>query len=112
MRSSTRERSAVDIPEDVVDYRSMVVDSVDVNVVAGIDGKLQYVSPACHRLFGWTPSELEGHHEDEFVHPHDLPLLHAARVKLASSPFVSTNYRFLCRDGTTRWTETTLAASK
>ena len=107
MRSSTRARKAVAAPDEAIDYRTLVVNSVDVNMVAGIDGTLRYVSPACHRLFGWAPSELEGHHEDEFVHPHDLPLLHAARVELADSDYISTSYRFLCRDGTTRWTETT-----
>jgi diguanylate cyclase (GGDEF)-like protein/PAS domain S-box-containing protein len=93
--------------ERAVDYQSLVVDSADVSMVSGMDGSYLYVSPACHRLFGWDPAALEGRYEDDFVHPHDLPLLHANRAALAGTEFVSTNYRFLCRDGTTRWTETT-----
>jgi diguanylate cyclase (GGDEF)-like protein/PAS domain S-box-containing protein len=83
--------------------------SADVNVVAGTDGRYRYVSSACRRLFGWDPKELEGRHEDDFVHPHDLPVLHAARVELvdSDSDFTSANFRFLCRDGSTCWTETT-----
>jgi diguanylate cyclase (GGDEF)-like protein/PAS domain S-box-containing protein len=92
---------------DSIDYPSLVVDSADMGVVSGTDGTYRYVSPACYRLFGWDPEALEGHHEDEFVHPHDLPLLHADREGLAHSEFISSNFRFLCRDGTTRWTETT-----
>jgi len=71
-------------------------------MVADLDGWVRYVSPACGRLFGWQPDQLEGHHLDEFVHPHDLPLLHAARVALADTESTSTNYRFLCSDGSTR----------
>ncbi len=107
MRSSTRARAFATSRDSAIDYRSLVVNSVDVNVVTDVEGTLRYVSPACHRLFGWDPCDLEGRHEDEFVHPHDLPLLHAARVELADAEFHSTSYRFLCRDGTTRWTETT-----
>ena len=107
MRSTTKVRAPVGSADDGVDYPSLMADSADVNTVTDPDGWFLYVSPACQRLFGWDPSELEGHHEDEFVHPHDLPLLHAARVSLADDEFDSTNYRFVCRDGSTRWTETT-----
>jgi diguanylate cyclase (GGDEF)-like protein/PAS domain S-box-containing protein len=70
-------------------------------MVADLDGWIRYVSPACSRVFGWRPNELEGHNVDEFVHPHDLPLLHAARVALVETESISTNYRFLRRDGST-----------
>ncbi len=106
MRSSTKTKMRAKSSDAAVDYGSLIADSADVNTVSDLDGWFQYLSPACRRLFGWDPSELEGRHEDEFVHPHDVPLLHAARQKLADSEFVSTNYRFLCRDGSTRWTET------
>ncbi|MFZ0664792.1 MAG: PAS domain S-box protein, partial [Acidimicrobiales bacterium] len=65
-------------------------------------GWIRYVSPACSRVFGWRPNQLEGHHIDEFIHPHDLPVLHAARVELVETESSSTTYRFLCRDGSTR----------
>jgi PAS domain S-box-containing protein len=112
MRFWTRVRSAGNLataPECAVDYRSLMDNSADVNVVAGTDGRYRYVSSACRRLFGWDPKELEGRHEDDFVHPHDLPVLHAARVELvdSDSDFTSANFRFLCRDGSTCWTETT-----
>ena len=102
MRSSPKGRTTTNVLADAIDYPSVVVDSADMSMVSDMDGRYRYVSPACFRLFGWEPEALEGHHEDEFVHPHDLPLLHADRASLARSEFVSTNYRFLCRDGTTR----------
>jgi diguanylate cyclase (GGDEF)-like protein/PAS domain S-box-containing protein len=107
MRSSAKAPAAPATSTEAVDYPSLVVDSADMSTVSGMDGRYLYVSPASSRLFGWDPAALEGHHEDEFVHPHDLPLLHADRAALTRSEFISTNFRFLCRDGTTRWTETT-----
>jgi diguanylate cyclase (GGDEF)-like protein/PAS domain S-box-containing protein len=107
MRSSTAAATESPAPDIVIDYPSLVVDSADLNVVASIDGVYHYVSPACQRLFGWEPADLEGHHEDEFVHPHDLPSLHAARAEMHGTRFISVSYRFLCRDGSSRWTETT-----
>jgi diguanylate cyclase (GGDEF)-like protein/PAS domain S-box-containing protein len=107
MTSSTAASVPAHRPNSAIDYRSLVADSADVNIVASIDGLYRYVSPSCLRHFGWSPAELEGHFEDEFVHPHDLPAVHAARLALADDEFTSTSYRFLCRDGTHRWTETT-----
>lgn len=68
-----------------IDYRSLVADSADLNTVASIEGVYRHVSPACRRLFGWDPSELEGHHQDDFVHPHDIRSLQAARAALADT---------------------------
>jgi diguanylate cyclase (GGDEF)-like protein/PAS domain S-box-containing protein len=107
MRSYAKSRAAPTTSTEAIDFPSLVVDSADMSTVSGMDGRYLYVSPASSRLFGWDPVALQGHHEDEFVHPHDLPLLHADRAALARSEFISTNFRFLCRDGTTRWTETT-----
>jgi diguanylate cyclase (GGDEF)-like protein/PAS domain S-box-containing protein len=70
-------------------------------MVADLDGWVRYVSPACRRIFGWFPDELEGQHIDLFVHPHDVSLLHAARVALAETDSITTNYRFLRSDGST-----------
>ena len=99
--------TAADPPDATADYRSLVVDSPDVTTVASLDGVYRYVSPACRHLFGWDPAELEGHHQDDFVHAQDLRSLHAANAELADGRFVTISYRFLCRDRSSRWTETT-----
>jgi diguanylate cyclase (GGDEF)-like protein/PAS domain S-box-containing protein len=103
--------SITDTPEQtsdgVVDYQSFVAASADVSVVSSIDGVYRYVSPACRRLFGWDPADLEGRPEADFVHPDDVTSLHAGRVETAEARFVTTTYRFLCRDGSYRWTEAT-----
>jgi len=90
-----------------VDFAALVAESADLTTVASLDGVLCYVSAACRRLFGWDPGDLIGHNEDEFVHAEDLPSLHAGRAELAGAELVTMNYRYLCRNGETRWTETT-----
>ncbi|MGA2036747.1 MAG: EAL domain-containing protein [Acidimicrobiales bacterium] len=96
-----------DGPDATIDYQAFVAGSADVNVVATVDGAYRYVSPGCRHLFGWNPIELEGHMEEDFVHPDDLTSIQASRAGLHQPEFLTTTYRFLCRDGSYRWTETT-----
>ena len=88
-------------------YTSLALFSPDLNTVATSEGVLCYVSPACYELFGWKPDELEGRPEDDFVHPDDLASLRGCRAALEEAEVATVSYRFLCRDGSTRWTETT-----
>lgn len=90
-----------------IDYQSLVLASPDVHVVTSQYGVFRYISPGCFNLFGWEPSELEGHHEDEFAHLDDVASLHASRDNLAEgAEHATATFRFLCRDGSYRWTET------
>ena len=91
---------------DPVDYQSLVAASGDVTTVAGMDGVYRYVSMACRRVFGWDPVEIEGRAAEEFVHPDDAPSLHAGFAEDRDADLV-TSYRFLCRDGSYRWSEAT-----
>src|SRR3954464_10733205 len=94
-------------PDGGFDYQGFVAGSADVNIAKTPEGVYRYVSPACCRLFGWDPAELEGRLEDEFIHPDDLASLHAARALVSDVGSATLSYRFLCRDGSHRWTETT-----
>lgn len=94
-------------PSGGIDFRSLVDSSADLITVTGLDGVFRFVSAACYRLFGWVPSDLEGHVEDEFFYPDDLSSLHASRVAVANDEIVTWSYRFLCRDGSYLWIETT-----
>jgi diguanylate cyclase (GGDEF)-like protein/PAS domain S-box-containing protein len=104
--SGTTDRAS-DPPDSVVDYRSFIGGSADVSTVATTDGLYRYVSPACLRLFGWDPSELEGRHQEDFIHPDDIPSLHSGREEVNAGRVSTTTYRFLCRDRSYRWSETT-----
>ena len=58
-------------------------------------------------LFGWDPCELDGHCEDEFVHPDDAATLRVRRAERGQPGSASTSFRFLCSDDTYRWVEAT-----
>jgi diguanylate cyclase (GGDEF)-like protein/PAS domain S-box-containing protein len=89
-----------------VNYESFVLASPDVHVVTTEHGVFRYASPGCLELFGWPPTALEGHPEDQFAHPDDVAALHASRQALAEgTDHATATFRFLCRDGSFRWTE-------
>ena len=94
-------------PGDEIDYQSFTAGSADVNTVATSDGIYRYVSAACLRLFGWDPSELEGHNQEEYIHPDDISSLHAGRDQLAAGRVTTNSFRFRRRDGSYLWTEAT-----
>jgi diguanylate cyclase (GGDEF)-like protein/PAS domain S-box-containing protein len=97
----------VPLPDDTVDYQALVLASPDVHVVTSQYGVFRYVSPGCVALFGWEPADLEGHHQDEFAHLDDVASLHESRAELAGgAEHATATFRFLCRDGSYRWTET------
>ncbi len=100
---------APDVPEGTGEggYPSLALFSPDLNTVATKEGVLRYVSPACYDLFGWKPDELEGRTEDEFIHPDDLAALRDCREALESAEVATVSYRFICQDGSSRWTEAT-----
>jgi diguanylate cyclase (GGDEF)-like protein/PAS domain S-box-containing protein len=90
-----------------IDYQSFTAGSADVNTVATADGVYRYVSSASLRLFGWAPSALEGRRLEEFVHPDDIQSVHAVGKQLTSGQVTTATWRFLCRDGSYRWSEAT-----
>jgi diguanylate cyclase (GGDEF)-like protein/PAS domain S-box-containing protein len=93
-----------------VSWQALVEGSPDLNTVIGADGVFRYVSSACGRLFGWDPADLVGRREEDFVHPDDLAYLRAGRSMLAEAGFAVVNFRFLCRDGSDRWAQSTRRA--
>ncbi len=94
-------------PTAVIDYRGLVEGSAGVTTVTSADGVYLYVSPVVRRLFGWDAADMEGRAEVDFVHPDDRLSLSAGRAALADIDFVTTSCRFVCRDGSHCWTETT-----
>ena len=67
-----------------------------------------YISPACHTLLGYSPSELIGGSLEDITHPDDWPLLEASVVKplRQGSPHVRASFRGVCKDGSNIWLET------
>jgi len=90
------------------DFQALTAQSADMSTVASADGVYRYVSSASRQLFGWDPMELEGHRQEEFVHPDDLRSHRAAQesAQAADGAFVAA-FRFRRADGSYRWTEAT-----
>ncbi len=96
----------VTMPKGMIDYQSFVVESPDVHVVTSEHGVFRFVSPGSLGLFGWEPADLVGHNHDEFAHLDDVASLHESRdALLAGAEHATATFRFLCRDGSYRWTE-------
>ena len=94
-------------PGDEVDYQSLIAGSADVNTVATPNGIYRYVSAGCLRLFGFDPADLEGHDQEDFIHPDDIPSWHAGQQQLATGAITTNTFRFRRRDGSYLWTEAT-----
>ena len=93
---------------DGVHVEALTAASADMITVTTAGGVYRYVSPACRRLFHWEPAELNGHNQEEFVHPDDVQSMREAAI---ASPlaggFFTTTYRFRCGDGEYVWIEAT-----
>ncbi len=88
------------------DLHALTAESADMSTVGTPEGIFRYVSPASRPLFGWEPAQLEGHHEEEFIHPDDLPSFRITRESGADLDHtVTTTYRFRRADGSYCWTE-------
>jgi diguanylate cyclase (GGDEF)-like protein/PAS domain S-box-containing protein len=74
--------------------------------LSNLDGIRTYVSPAAERVIGWRPDELVGRSAQEFVHPEDLQVLHAAsRAMEGERGESSATYRFRRPDGSWLWVD-------
>jgi diguanylate cyclase (GGDEF)-like protein/PAS domain S-box-containing protein len=89
------------------DWQALTAAGADMDTVATTDGSYRYVSPASRRLFGHDPSVFQGRHEDEFVHPDDLPAVGAGRATAPGSQVFTITYRLRCADGSYCWVEST-----
>lgn len=85
------------------DWQALTAARADMDIVATTAGSYRYVSPASQRLFGHDPSVFQGCHQDEFVHPDDLPAVRAGRATAPSSRVFTITYRFRRADGSYCW---------
>ncbi|UYQ65717.1 sensor domain-containing diguanylate cyclase [Streptomyces peucetius] len=62
-------------------YRKLVDGSSDVITIVGLDGRVLYISPAVHEVFGYRPEELVGARLPLYTHPDDVaPLMQAVET--------------------------------
>ncbi len=96
------------IKESEERYRLLADYSTDVIARCSPQGKYYYISPACAEVFGYKPEEMNNHIFFDYIHPEDLTRVQIAYQvmleKLESNRFV---YRFLHKEGSYIWIETT-----
>ena len=101
-----RDQKDAAVRESEQQYRLLADASTDVIVKLGPNGRRQYVSPACERMFGYQPIELLDGHPRDTAHPDDWPRLAACIEEILTvgqAPPVT--YRVRRRDGIYLWVE-------
>lgn len=88
-------------------HRLLAENASDVVLRTGVDGSVTYVSPSCRDVSGYLPEELVGRPSAEFIHPEELPVVHAAHVAIitGAQDSVTVEYRLKHKDGEWRWLE-------
>jgi two-component system nitrate/nitrite sensor histidine kinase NarX len=78
----------------------------DIVYTADRDGILTYVSPAIEPFLGYTPSEVEGRHIRELIHPEDRDRLDKNFASVVSGHDATNEYCVLTKSGELRWMRT------
>jgi PAS domain S-box-containing protein len=104
--------------EEEVERRTLERDRIwnvseDLLAVSNFEGYFLSINPAWRRLLGWSEDEIKSMHVSELRHPEDAPASIAARAQLAhGATTVRMENRFRHKDGSWRWLQWTMTASK
>ncbi len=91
-------------PAEETDRDRLFTMSLDLLVVAGLDGYFKQVNPSWTRVLGWTREELLARPIIDFVHPEDRERTMDSRRRMAATGALSGfENRYLCKDGSYRW---------
>ena len=95
--------------KDDIDFQFLAENSVDIICRARLDYSLQYVSPSCLRILGWTQEEMMLAPPLSLMVPEDAPAIDEAIARAAA---LGVNYgtlrlRMRRKDGTAVWMEVT-----
>ena len=104
--------------EEEVERRTLERDRIwnvseDLLAVSNFEGYFLSINPAWTRLLGWSEDEIKSMHVSELRHAEDAPASIAARAQLAhGATTVRMENRFRHKDGSWRWLQWTMTASK
>lgn len=86
-------------------YRMIASSTSDLLTITTLDGTVQYVSPACTRLLGFRPEEIEGQAGYQFIHPDDLARIRATPPPEPGAPRGPITFRLMTKAGDLVWVE-------
>lgn len=91
-------------------FRTLVEYNTDAIMLINSDDIITYANPATARLTGYTPGDLEGMNCLTLIHPNDQRNLQEQLTNLIKQDeeACSLEYRLCCKDGTWKWTESTI----
>jgi PAS domain S-box-containing protein len=76
----------------------------DLQVITGINGYFQWVSPTFERTLGWTIEEMTSRPWTDFVHPDDTPKsISEINSLFSGNRTIAFENRYLHKDGSYRW---------
>lgn len=94
-------------------YQLLAEYSTDMITRHNPDGVCTYASPSCERILGYTPEELVGRKNFEFILEEDLLIAEQVYPEILSKPIVQTStYRVKHKLGHEIWFESTCQAIK
>ncbi|HET6689291.1 MAG TPA: PAS domain S-box protein [Miltoncostaeaceae bacterium] len=81
-------------------FRLLAEQSGDVVARLDMENRYVYVSPACERVYGWSPGEMVGRSAFDFIHPDDVAARRRLRLELLEGrEAASGEFRALAPDG-------------
>jgi len=88
-------------------YRQLIESISDVVYEITHEGIIKYASPAAEKLLEYTPKELIGRNNFDFVYPDDIPALASAVAGLGQTEIPFLEYRYITKSGKIVWVRTT-----
>jgi diguanylate cyclase (GGDEF)-like protein/PAS domain S-box-containing protein len=95
-------------------FARILADAHDAITVQDMEARIEWVNPACERLYGWSLAEMRGRKPQEFALPPDARPDAAAIARFRYDPDSALFRRYqlgrhMRRDGTTFWTQQSFA---
>ena len=101
------EREITDVRQREAHFRFLTETMHELVCLHAPDGSIEYVSPSCEHLLGYTPEEIYRQDPLTRVHPEDVLHFRQGRMNAFSHEALSSlTYRALHKEGHTVWLET------
>lgn len=109
--NTNRRQTEVTLRASEARFRAVVEHSSNGIVFMNTERKITYISPAYRLLLGFTPEEMVGHFDMEYIHPKDQGFAAQKFGEILQMPdgTITYEYRLQRKDGTYIWIETTAA---